>query len=72
MSANLDVFIDFADVQEAAKYIRPEPPFFSQQLYSEYLGPVVEEVLTKKNTNPAKLLADAAKSFQERFLSQVN
>ena len=37
MSANLDVFIDFADVQEAAKYIRPEPPFFSQQLYSEYL-----------------------------------
>lgn len=66
-----DVFVDFADVGEAAKYIRPEPPFFSQQLYSEYLGPAVEAVLTDMRANPTKLLAKAAKSFQERFLSQV-
>lgn len=39
-----DVLLDFPSVwTEATKYIRTEPPFFSQQLYSEYLGPAVHE-----------------------------
>ncbi len=67
-----DVLVDFPGVwQEASKYIKPEPPFFAQQLYNEYLSPVVQSVLTKKKTNPRQLLQKAAKSFEGRFLSQV-
>lgn len=67
-----DVLVDFPDVWlEAAKYMRPEPPFFCQQLYSEYLGPAVQAVLTEKSADPQKLLAQAAKGFQERFLNSV-
>ena len=68
-----DVLVDYPQVwQEAAKYMRPEPPFFCQQLYSEYLGPAVQAVLTQKNANPVALLTTAARGFQERFLNQVN
>ncbi len=68
-----DVLVDFPDVwKEAAKYMRPEPPFFCQQLYSEYLGPAVQAVLTEKNADPQALLANAARGFQERFLHTVN
>jgi ABC-type glycerol-3-phosphate transport system substrate-binding protein len=68
-----DVLIDFPGVwQEASKYIKPEPPFFAQQLYGEYLSPVVQSVLTKEKTNPKQLLQKAAKSFEERFLNQGN
>lgn len=64
-----EVLINFPDVwAEAAKYIRPEPPFFCQQLYSEYLGPAVQAVLTQKTANPTQLLTKAARGFQERFL----
>ena len=67
-----DVLVDFPDVwREASKYIHPEPAFFAQQLYGEYLSPVLQSVLTKKNADPKKLLQQAAKSFEERFLSQV-
>jgi ABC-type glycerol-3-phosphate transport system substrate-binding protein len=67
-----DVLVDFPEVwNEAAKYLRPEPPFFCQQLYSEYLGPAVQAVLTKKNADPQKLLGRAARGFQERFLNNV-
>ena len=68
-----DVLVDFPDVwKEAAKYMRPEPPFFCQQLYSEYLGPAVQAVLTKRDAEPQALLTKAARGFQERFLTQVN
>jgi alkanesulfonate monooxygenase SsuD/methylene tetrahydromethanopterin reductase-like flavin-dependent oxidoreductase (luciferase family) len=68
-----DVLVDFPDVwKEAAKYMRPEPPFFCQQLYSEYLGPAVQAVLTKRDADPQALLAKAARGFQERFLNQMN
>ena len=68
-----DVLVDFPDVwREAARYMRPEPPFFCQQLYSEYLGPAVQAVLTKRDAEPQALLTKAARGFQERFLTQVN
>ena len=39
-----DVLIDYNEVWiEAAKYLRLEPSFFCQQLYSEYLGPVLQD-----------------------------
>lgn len=65
-----DVFVSFDDIWvEAAKYMRPEPPMFCQQLYSEYLGPAVEAVLTRKNADPAQLMKKAAREFETRFLS---
>ncbi len=67
-----DVLVDFPEVwNEAAKYMHPEPPFFCQQLYSEYLGPAVQATLTEKNADPKTLLAKAARGFQERFLNTV-
>ena len=67
-----DVLVDWPDVwREASKYIHTEPPFFAQQLYSEYLGPVLQAVLTKKTADPQKLLQNAAENFEVRFLGQV-
>jgi ABC-type glycerol-3-phosphate transport system substrate-binding protein len=67
-----DVLVDFPDVWvEASKYIHSEPPFFAQQLYGEYLSPILQSVLTKKKANPKQLMQQAAKSFEERFLTQV-
>jgi ABC-type glycerol-3-phosphate transport system substrate-binding protein len=67
-----DVLVDFPEVwNEAVKYMRPEPSFFCQQLYSEYLGPAVQAVLTGKNADPKALLKNAARGFQERFLNDV-
>lgn len=68
-----DVLIDYPEVwREAAKYMRPEPPFFSQQLYSEYLGSALQNVLTNKNADCKQLLVNAVRGFTERFLNQVN
>jgi ABC-type glycerol-3-phosphate transport system substrate-binding protein len=58
-------------MREAAKYVHPEPPYFSQQLYSEFLGPSVQEVLTNEKSNPEKLLREAAHDFQSRFLDKI-
>jgi ABC-type glycerol-3-phosphate transport system substrate-binding protein len=67
-----DVLVDFPDVwREAAKYMRPEPPFYCQQLYSEYLAPAIQAVLTKRDADPKALLTQAARGFQERFLDKV-
>ncbi len=71
-AAYKDVLVDFPDVwREAAKYMRPEPPFFCQQLYSEYLAPALQAVLTKRNADPKELLTKAARGFQERFLGNA-
>lgn len=56
---------------EAVKYVRPEPPYYCQALYREYLSPVVQKVLTDKNADPEKLLKEAAQDFQKRFLDQL-
>ena len=67
-----DVLVDYPEVwQEAAKYIKPEPPYFCQQLYSEYLSPALQAVLTNKNANPADLMTKAARGFEDRFLKRV-
>ena len=58
-------------MREAAKYVHPEPPYYCQQLYSEYLGPAVQKVLTDKNADPEKLLKDADAEFQRRFLETL-
>jgi ABC-type glycerol-3-phosphate transport system substrate-binding protein len=66
-----DVFISFGDIwQEAVKYMRTEPPMFCQQLYSEYLGPAVESVLTERTADPARLMKKAAQDFETRFLNK--
>ncbi len=56
---------------EAVKYMRPEPPFYCQVLYSEYLSPAIQKVLTDKDADPEKILTRAAKDFQERFLENM-
>lgn len=56
---------------EALKYIRPEPPYYSQQLYSEALGPAVQSVLTNKNADPEKIMKQANEMFQKRFLDKI-
>lgn len=67
-----DVLVDYSELwKEASKYMRPEPPFFSQQLYSEYLGPAIQAVLTQKNADPQKIFAEAAANFEQRFLRKV-
>lgn len=58
-------------MREAAKYVRPEPPYYSQQLYSEYLGPIVQEVITNKDAEPKPMLEEAAENFQKRFLDKI-
>jgi multiple sugar transport system substrate-binding protein len=58
-------------MEEAAKYIHTEPPVFSQQLYSEFLSPPIQTVLTNKDADPAQLLKKAAEEFQQRFLDKV-
>ncbi len=58
-------------MREAARYIHPEPPYYSQQLYSDFLGPSVQAVLTDKNADPAALLKRAEKDFQHRFLDKI-
>jgi len=59
-------------MKEAVKYMRPEPPFYCQVLYSEYLSPAIQKVLTDKKADPAELLKKAASDFQRRFLDQLN
>jgi multiple sugar transport system substrate-binding protein len=58
-------------MRDASKYLHPEPPYFSQQLYHEFLSPAVQAVLTDKNADPATLLHNAARDFQKRFLDQI-
>jgi len=58
-------------MQEAAKYVRPEPPYYCQQLYHEFLGPSVQAVLTDRNADPEILLKKAAADFQKRYLDKI-
>lgn len=66
---NIPLYERFRD--DASKYIRAEPPFFCQQLYSEALSPAVQAVLTNKTADPKKLLDTAASMFQTRFLDTI-
>jgi multiple sugar transport system substrate-binding protein len=66
---NIPLYERFRD--EASKYVKAEPPFYCQQLYSEALSPAVQAVLTNKNAEPKKLLDDAVKTFQTRFLDTI-
>ena len=58
-------------MREAVKYVHPEPPYYSQQLYAEFIGPAVQAVLTDKNADPEQILKSAAKDFQARFLDNI-
>lgn len=60
-----------AMMQEAVKYVHTEPPFYSQQLYGEALGAVIQAVLTNKDADPAALLKEKNEMFQKRFLDKV-
>ena len=62
---------DIALMAEAVKYVRPEPPYYCQQLYQEALTPLIQAVLTDKNVDCEKLLKDGAKKFQTGFLDKI-
>jgi len=62
---------DTALMAEAVKYVRPEPPYYCQQLYQEALTPLIQAVLTDKNADCEKLLKDGAKKFQTGFLDKI-
>lgn len=66
---NIPIYERFRN--DASKYVKAEPPFYCQQLYSEALSPVVQAVLTNKNAEPKKLLDEAVKTFQTRFLDTI-
>jgi len=52
--------------------LRAEPPYFCQQLYSEALSPVVQQVIADPQADPARLLREHARRFQQAFLDQLN
>ena len=54
------------------KYIRFEPPYYCQQLYSEVLSPAVQAVTTDSDADPQEIMDEGAKMFQKRFLSKIN
>ena len=56
---------------EAVQYVRPEPPFYAQNLYSQYLSPAVQKVLTDEKADPEKIMKEATKDFQARFLDKM-
>ncbi|MFB3896128.1 MAG: sugar ABC transporter substrate-binding protein [bacterium] len=66
---NIPIYERFRD--EASKYVKAEPPFYCQQLYSEALSPAVQAVLTDKNADPKKLLDEKVTMFQTRFLDTI-
>ncbi|MCX7019667.1 MAG: extracellular solute-binding protein [bacterium] len=59
-------------MREAAEVAHAEPPCRCQALYSQYLGPCVQEVLVNRNADPAALLGEASARFQERELDPIN
>ncbi len=61
----------FNVMAEAVKYVRAEPPFYAQSLYSQYLSPAVQKVLTDKSADPEKILEEGARKFQRRFLDKL-
>ena len=56
-----DVLVDFPDVWLEAASMRPEPPFFCQQLYSEYFNGSTGSAYRSQLI--PKLLAQAAKGL---------
>ncbi|MCX7718792.1 MAG: extracellular solute-binding protein [Candidatus Sumerlaeaceae bacterium] len=64
---------DLSDLmQEAAQAVRAEPPYRCQQLYKQYTGPAVQEVLVNERADPAAILRRAAARFQIRELDPIN
>jgi multiple sugar transport system substrate-binding protein len=64
---------DLSDLmQEAAQAVRAEPPYRCQQLYKQYIGPAVQEVLVNERADPAAILKRAAARFQVRELDPIN
>ena len=57
--------------ENVAKSARFEPPYYTQQLYSQILLPIIQKILTDPQSNPQSLLDDAVKKFQEQFLDQI-
>ncbi len=53
------------------KTAHTEPPIEAQYVYGQVLSPIVQEVLSNKNADPAKLLKDAAAKFQKDYLDKV-
>ena len=52
-------------------YLKLEPPFYTQQLYSEILSPAIQSVLSDKNADPTQILKEGVGTFQTNFLDKV-
>lgn len=57
--------------EEVGKYIRPEPPIATQDLYAT-LDTMIQTVLTDVSANPQTLLDGAAQEFQIRHLDTLS
>ncbi len=66
---NVPQFAEYED--EVVKYLKTEPPYYCQQLYSEVLSPAVQEVLTNERADAYTILHNFARMFQARFLDTV-
>ncbi|MGQ9778782.1 MAG: ABC transporter substrate-binding protein [Bacillota bacterium] len=73
-AANPDVCVIWPeDLREyLPKTGHTEPPIEAQKLYSEYLAPVYQALLSNRNADPAKLLKEAAAKFQKEVLDPLN
>jgi len=78
LKKQLEVFDKYRNVEyykeyqeNVANYLKLEPPFYTQQLYSEILSPAIQSVLSDKNADPSKILKDGVKTFQTNFLNNV-
>jgi multiple sugar transport system substrate-binding protein len=58
-------------MNQVTESLRPEPPYFCQQLYSEALTPAVQEVLRNAKADPQKILQEKADRFEQRFLGRI-
>ncbi|ADQ05829.1 extracellular solute-binding protein family 1 [Caldicellulosiruptor hydrothermalis 108] len=67
-NVNMALFKPYYD--EAFKHLKPEEPYYTQDLY-RILDGCIQQVLTNKNADPKKILQAAGREFQTKFLDKV-
>ena len=78
LKKQLEIFNEYRNVEyykeyqeNVMNYLKLEPPFYTQQLYSEILSPAIQSVLSDKNADPTQILKEGVKTFQKNFLNKV-
>ncbi len=67
-NVNLDLWKDY--MENGTKSVKPEEPINCQELY-KLLDGVIQETLTKKDSDPKALLDKAVATFQKDYLDKV-